>query len=315
MKNSNLANIIHKSMKKCLVLLCTYNGEKYLPELIDSILHQKHVDVEIVAADDCSTDNTQNILKKYSKKYSNFSYSVNKANKKFTYNFLDLFFSVKDKEFDYVAFADQDDVWLDNKLMIAIHKIEEEGKTKHGCLYSSNLIVANDKLEKIGMQEDETVITKTNKCTYLFENIATGCTMVMDKKFYDHATRYYPENINLHDYWLFMIAIYTANYVYDYNGYILYRQHGDNQIGTNKKKWTMKNIKKVMKSKNGQDHTAGELLNGFEEFIYEENFQDLILIRDYKKKFKYKWKLMWNKKYRKRNHNLILKLKFLLNKV
>ena len=302
-------------MKKCLVLLCTYNGERYLREQIDSILSQEGVEIEITAADDCSTDGTQDILKEYSEKLSNFSYYVNKENKRFTYNFLDLFFSAKDKSFDYVAFADQDDVWLPNKIISGINKINEVGETKHGCLYSSNLVVVNEKLEKIGMQEDETVLNKTNKQTYLFENIATGCTMVMDKKFYDYATQYYPDNINLHDYWLFMIAIYSANYVYDFNGYILYRQHGDNQIGSNKKKWTRKNISKVLKSKNGQDHTVDELLKGFEKEIYEENLQDLIMIRDYKKKFKYKWKLMFNKRFRKRNHNLILKLKFLLNKV
>ena len=76
-----------------------------------------------------------------------------------------------------------------------------------------------------------------------------------------------------------------------------------------------KNISKVLHTKNGQDHTADELLKGFEKDIYPENLQDLIMIRDYKKKFKYKWKLMFNKKYRKRNRNLILKLKFILNKV
>ncbi len=302
-------------MEKCLVLLATYNGEKYLREQIDSIFAQEGVEIEIACSDDCSTDGTQDILKEYSEKHKNFSYYINKENKKFTYNFLDLFFSVKEKKFDYVAFADQDDFWLPNKLISGINKIKEQGETKHGCLYSSNLIVTNEKLEKIGMQEDETVLTKTNKQTYLFENIATGCTMVMDKKFYDYASRYYPNNVNLHDYWLFMIAIYSANYVYDFNGYILYRQHGDNQIGTNKKKWTRKNISKVLHTKNGQDHTADELLKGFEKYIYPENLQDLIMIRDYKKKFKYKWKLMFNKKYRKRNRNLILKLKFILNKV
>ncbi len=302
-------------MKKCLVLLATYNGEKYLREQIDSIFAQEGVEIEIAASDDCSTDGTQGILKEYSENHQNFSFYINKENKRFTYNFLDLFFSVKDRDFDYVAFADQDDFWLPNKLISGIQKIEELGETKHGCLYSSNLIVTNEKLEKIGMQEDETVLTKTNKKTYLFENIATGCTMVMDRKFYDYSSRYYPNNVNLHDYWLFMIAIYSANYIYDFNGYILYRQHDNNQIGTNKKKWTKKNISKVLHSKNGQDHTVDELLKGFEDEIYSENLQDLYMMRDYKKKFKYKWKLMFNRKYRKRNRNLILKLKFILNKV
>ncbi len=301
-------------MKKCLILLCTYNGERYLRELLDSILGQEEVEVEICAADDCSTDKTQDILKEYSEKYPCVSFSVNKENRGFTYNFLDLFFSVKEKQFDYIAFADQDDVWLPRKLISGINKISEVGETKNGCLYCSNLILVDEKLEKIGMLEDETVLSKTNKHTYLFENIATGCTMVMDHKFYQHAAKYCPQDINLHDYWFFMIAVYTANYVYDYDGYILYRQHEDNEIGGSKKKWTKKNINRVMKRKFGQDHAVKELFNGFENDIYPEDLHDLEMMRDYKKKFKYKWKLMFNKKYKRRNHNLIKIIKFMLNK-
>ena len=144
-------------MKKCLVLLATYNGERYLREQIDSIFAQEGVEVEIAASDDCSTDGTQEILKEYAEKYPNFSFYVNKENKRFTYNFLDLFFSVKEKKFDYVAFADQDDFWLPNKLIEGIKKIEEVGETKHGCLYSSNLVVVNEKLEKIGFELKQTV--------------------------------------------------------------------------------------------------------------------------------------------------------------
>ena len=59
-------------MEKCLVLLATYNGEKYLKEQIDSIFAQEGVEIEIACSDDCSTDGTQDILKEYSEKYKNY---------------------------------------------------------------------------------------------------------------------------------------------------------------------------------------------------------------------------------------------------
>ena len=83
--------------------MCTYNGEKYIKEQLDSILNQKDLDVTILISDDCSTDNTPNILQFYSEKYSNVKYRINKTNLNFTYNFINLIFDNYDlvKSFDY----------------------------------------------------------------------------------------------------------------------------------------------------------------------------------------------------------------------
>ena len=82
----------------------------------------------------------------------------------------------------------------------------------------------------------------------LYGNVVTGCTIVMDNDFKNLATKYYPENIYLHDYWLALIAHYTtgAHFVYDYcPDYILYRQHGSNLIGSNKGGKLKKAFKKL----------------------------------------------------------------------
>lgn len=293
----------------------TYNGEKYLREQLDSILSQKGVDVFVKVSDDCSTDTTPEILSEYKNKYDNFEFSVNDTNKNFTYNFLDLFFSVEDDDYDYYAFSDQDDVWLPEKLYKAVEIIEnKQMDNPNGILYCSNLYVVNEKLERIRMQEDES-IEKCNKNNFMFENIATGCTVVFDRTFKVHAQKYYPQGIRLHDYWLFLIAAYTANYVYDRNAYILYRQHGTNQIGSNKKKWTLGNIKKFFGYKGGQSKLAEQLIEGYGDEIDRDYYNDLIYLRDYKKKFKYKRKLCFGKKHKKRKHNFILKLKIIFNKL
>ena len=305
-----------QEMKKCLVLLGTYNGEKYLREQIDSILAQQDVEVYIKASDDCSTDGTALILEEYKTNFPNFDYSVNKENKNFTYNFLDLFFSEATDEYDYFAFSDQDDFWLPDKLINAINKIELcDNEKQKGVLYCSNLIVADENLNKLGMQEDESIY-KCNKNNFIFENIATGCTIVFDKTFKNQALKYYPVNIRLHDYWLFLIAAYTADYIYDFDGYILYRQHSSNQIGSNKKKWTWSNFKKFFKYKGDQSKLAEQLLIGYEsEITDEQDLENIRLVRDYKRKFGSKLKLLFKKRFKKRKNNLILKIKILFNKL
>ncbi len=308
--------LAHTPMKTCLVMLCTYNGEKYLRKQIDSVLAQTAVLTHIKVADDRSSDGTVAILEEYAAAYPDrFSFSVNEENKRFTYNFLDLFHSTGDTDYDYYAFCDQDDVWLPEKLSAAAAKIEEAGDLPHGTLYCSNLTVVNERLEKIGMQEEMEMIRRTSRMTVLFENIATGCTIVMDKKFHDYALTYYPKGIQLHDYWLFLIAVYTANAIYDPEAYILYRQHGGNQIGTNKRKWTLDNIKKFFHVKPKQEYLFRELLLGYGEFISEEDKEKMTLIRDYRHSGAAWLKLLFDPRYHKRNNNLILKLKLLCHKL
>lgn len=216
---------------KVLVIMSTYNGEKYLREQIDSILAQEQVEVHLHVSDDCSKDHTVAIVKEYQTKHKNISLQVNETNKNFTYNFLDALFRYKDnQQYDYYAFADQDDYWQSDKLITAIKKINRTGVC---TMYCSNLTLVDENLQSL----NKTMMPVNFKLKYwdtVCKNIATGCTIVMDREFKNLATKHYPEKIYLHDYWLAVIANYCqqAHFVYDTNPeHILYRQHGNNQIG------------------------------------------------------------------------------------
>lgn len=229
--------------------MSTYNGEKYLKEQIDSILAQKDVDLTLHIFDDISKDKTVEIAKEYEKENSNVFVHINEKNKNFTYNFLDALFSFKENdEFDYYAFSDQDDYWIDIKLISAIKMIEEKGKC---TLYSANLKVVDQDLKPTGYEMLDPKY-KQGHYDILYGNVVTGCTIVMDKEFKNLATKHYPENIYLHDYWLAIIAHYTkgANFIYDTcPDYILYRQHGSNLIGINNKGKFKKALKKLLTKK------------------------------------------------------------------
>lgn len=216
---------------KVAVIMSTYNGEKYLKEQIDSILKQKDVDIDLHIFDDCSKDKTVEVVREYEKKNKNVYLNINAKNKNYTYNFIDGLFTFKDNDkYDFYAFSDQDDVWIDDKLITAINKIKETGKC---TLYSSNLKVVDENLNYLerNLRDDGFAFDWHDQLCYC---LVTGCTAVFDKYFKNLVTENYPEDLLYHDYWIGLIANYCkdANYVFDKDpSHILYRQHGKNASG------------------------------------------------------------------------------------
>lgn len=98
-------NSIEKSIS---VVICTYNGENYIREQLDSILNQTYPIKMIYVQDDCSTDDTVQILKEYAEKYSNVCYRVNTEQLGVNRNFFTAFNQV---DAEYTAISDQDDIW------------------------------------------------------------------------------------------------------------------------------------------------------------------------------------------------------------
>ncbi len=295
-----------EKLPKIAVIMSTYNGEKFIREQLDSILAQEQVDVSIYVFDDKSNDSTIQIIKKYQDENKNIFLTVNEENKNFTYNFIDGLFTFKEnQEYDYYAFADQDDFWAKNKLISAINKIKETGEC---VMYSSNLKLVDENLKPLNNNMmSENYVNK--HFDIACKNIVTGCTIVFDKSFKNLATLKYPKNIYLHDYWFALIANYTkdAHFVYDTcPDYILYRQHGANLIGKNK------SIGKKLKKKTEIKSTRN-LIKRFCEL-----FGNLIIETDksiFEKlantdKLKNRFKLFFTMKS---NYSTIFKIKMLLN--
>ena len=109
---------------KVMVLMSTYNGEKYLREQIDSILGQTGVSVKLLIRDDGSKDNTVEIVKQYCKENDDIKL-VEGKNVGFAESFMELVYRANlYSDISYFAFSDQDDVWLNDKLISAIHMLE-----------------------------------------------------------------------------------------------------------------------------------------------------------------------------------------------
>lgn len=215
-------------MKKVLVLLSTYNGEKYLREQLDSVLSQEGVDVSVLIRDDGSKDGTLNILKEYSTKDNvNYYEGVNCGPSE---SFHDLMRHAKG--YDYYAFCDQDDDWLNDKLITAVRCLERKPQ-ELPLLYCSNLNVVDEQLNYCRLCHSEQYDLK-NKFLGLVDFFAVGCTEVLNQKAIDMTIEYWSSQCLMHDSWAFMICNFLGEVYYDVTPHINYRQHGGNVVGTEK---------------------------------------------------------------------------------
>ena len=111
-------------METINVLMSCYNGEKYFDEQIASILNQKTTrKIELYIRDDGSKDSTKEVLRKY-EAYENIHINL-AENTGVVKSFIDLLSYCE--EADYYAFADQDDIWFEDKLEKAMNGISEAG--------------------------------------------------------------------------------------------------------------------------------------------------------------------------------------------
>lgn len=223
------------------VLLSSYNGVDYIKEQIDSILQQEvnSFGLTLYVRDDGSKDNTKIILKKY---YMSEAQLVFGDNVGVVASFLELLKSVR--EVDYIAFADQDDYWMPNKINKAIGKLTNYQNVPG--LYCSRLDVVNSKLEHLFYSSIPN--KKLELQNALVENIATGCTIVINKKAIELLRNNMPDpnNVVMHDWWFYLVISAFGKVVYDTESTILYRQHGNNvegmKTGLAKIKTKLKNL-------------------------------------------------------------------------
>jgi len=211
------------------ILLCTYNGERFLKEQLDSIESQKHKNIAIWASDDGSSDGTLSILSEYRNYWGANRFSICSGPKKgFAANFLSLA-CAPEINADYFAFADQDDIWDGDKLTRAIEhldKIPEE----EPAIYSGRTILIDEQGHQTG--HSPLFKKKPSFNNALVQSIAAGNTMVMNKSARDLVCKAGETPIVSHDWWVYMLVTGAGGtFIYDAYPSVLYRQHNDNVIG------------------------------------------------------------------------------------
>ena len=212
------------------IVMATYNGARYVGEQIESILSQTYHDFELVICDDCSTDNTLNILYQYAEKDQRIRIIRNQHNLGFRDNFQHAIQCCAKTE--YVALCDQDDIWTEDHLQ---HLVDIIGDKSLAC---ANSIITDQNLKPTGstlsqqqsfdnLPCDEMLKSQT---ILLWRNPHQGSTMLVRRSLLDRALPF-PEGVSFHDSWLAVLSCFAGGMVYSSHAISLYRMHGNNVSG------------------------------------------------------------------------------------
>lgn len=215
------------------IAMCTYNGEKYLVEQLDSLLNQTHTNIEIIVVDDGSKDSTIKILNDYQIRDNRIKVFQNEQNLGFVQNFSK---AISLCTGEYIALADQDDIWKPNKLEKFIAHIG------NNTLIYSDAILIDEKgipLNKQLVQPENNLISGHCNKAFFFNNCVSGNTLMFKKDLLSYVLPI--PDVSYHDIWIAYVAssIGTINYTDEPMTY--YRRHNE-QVTTNIKKVKIKNL-------------------------------------------------------------------------
>lgn len=218
--------------KEVAILMSTYNGERYLKDQIQSILKQTYKNWHLYIRDDGSTDETRSIISKFEAKYPEKITFFNKdrvENKGVVKSFMEM---LAGAEADFYMFSDQDDVWKEEKVAKSVAAMMQRDYLKKPICIHTDLQVVNANLEGNEVMNGERIWHDFQHL--LFSNCITGCTMMINQITKDmmHFDTIDYDKIYMHDWWIGLICAEFGEIVYLEEPLILYRQHGDNVVGS-----------------------------------------------------------------------------------
>ena len=179
---------MNKKECRVAVMMSTYNGELYIKEQIDSIFKQKDVSIDLYIRDDGSSDKTLEIISEQKKIYNSVFILNNDDNENLgpAKSFMTIVNSVGDN-YDYYAFSDQDDIWMEDKIISAISLLEIHDIEKP-CIYGGSKTILTD---SESLNPDYVDISMDFYSTIIRNKVA-GCTMVFNKTLKMLINKYFP---------------------------------------------------------------------------------------------------------------------------
>ena len=226
------------------IALATYNGERYLPELLSSIEQQNYSNWHLFVGDDGSCDNTMEILNRFAADHPSRT-TILPATDQLgtTANFSRI---LQASRSGYVTTADQAHIWRPNKLETSLRMakmVEAKAPPETPVLIHTDAYVTNEASQITGNSfwkhqhlNPEYGLKFKN---LLIQNVITGCTILVNRSLLKMALPIPPESI-MHDWWLGLTAAAFGKIGYISEPTLLYRQHPNNQLGA--KRWSARLI-------------------------------------------------------------------------
>jgi glycosyltransferase involved in cell wall biosynthesis len=205
------------------VLVSTYDGERWVAAQLDSVLAQTHPSLRVLVRDDGSRDGTLAVLERYAGDPR--VRVVRGENLGLPAAFFRLLDDAGD-DADLWALCDQDDVWVPDKLARAVAAL---AGLDGPALYCARVLVTDEALRPL--YPHELPRRGPSFANALVQNIALGCTVVVNRAARDLLRGRWPRECVMHDAWMYLVVAGSGTVVYDDALVVHYRQHGGNTVG------------------------------------------------------------------------------------
>jgi glycosyltransferase involved in cell wall biosynthesis len=199
------------------IVIATYNGSNFIYEQLSSILEQTYKNIEIIVIDDCSEDNTINIIKDTfdKNKFRNFHIFKNIVNVGPTRSFEK---GILKSKGEYLFICDQDDIWYENKIETYL---DVEKNTNADIVYSNSIIIKNNHITGSIFPAPQNFKTLFG---ILSHNNARGATIMIKKLFLEKIIPF----SDLYDKWIFLVGCLYGKIEFINRPLQLYRIHENN---------------------------------------------------------------------------------------
>jgi len=212
--------------------LSAYNGERFLEEQLDSLVRQTHSEWVLFWRDDGSSDAALAILQR-------FETLAGKGKSRFvagsgglgaTGSYLTLLASALREQFQYFAFADQDDVWFEDKIARGLAALADVAPDLP-ALYCARQELVDEQLSYLRKSPD--FARDAGFPSALTQNVATGCTIIMNRAAAEVVLSIRAPRSTLHDWWCYItVSAAGGRIIGDSSTVLYYRQHAGNLIGS-----------------------------------------------------------------------------------
>jgi glycosyltransferase involved in cell wall biosynthesis len=220
------------SSAQVAILLCTYNGAKFLSAQLDSIERQTHPNWVVYVSDDGSSDATLKILQRYRERFGKDRLVIYTGPRQgFAKNFMSLIMN-PNIQGDYFAFCDQDDIWFADKLARSLKRISNT-PLDVPALYCSRTRLVDSLGQVIGFSP--LFSKKPGFRNALVQSLAGANTMLLNNAA-RALLKQIPDDAHIvsHDWLVYLLVSGCGGVViYDPEPTLDYRQHGANLIGSN----------------------------------------------------------------------------------
>ncbi|PWJ59091.1 glycosyltransferase involved in cell wall biosynthesis [Dyadobacter jejuensis] len=199
------------------IALCVYNGDRFLEIQLNSLLEQSYPHIEIVAVDDCSTDDSRQILQRYRAQHpERIKVIENETNKGYVKNFE---WALRNCTGQFIAFCDQDDIWHPEKISKQVDQMPG-----HLLVYHDSQFIQEDgtTMDK-KMSDVINMVVGADPAKLLLFNSVSGHSCLIDRQLLQYILPFDPDHF--HDHWTAYVALNVGKVAYIRETLVQYRQH------------------------------------------------------------------------------------------